>query len=339
MGTNEKVKEALESWLPGWVFEVVDAVGKSGGLSIGWMSSQIRCENIWGFQYGMGIDVYNRETYRAFTVINIYGPYQDRLLFWERLFNKSWWNNPGLIVGGDLNFTIGEAEIWGENAQVDELSDFFKQALARVGVTDIPSPKFFPTWRNHRTGESYIAKRLDRFLIADPLTESVDRIRQWVGGFGDFDHNQILLEIAHGGDKPPPPFKFNRDWLNMEEFKNLIKSLWIPYNPEIHRSAAIHFVENLGRAKQATKKWAHEKKVRDEQELKDIELALEEMMSDPMKDFSSSSSKEVLINLEKRRHTLLKEQEEAQRQKSRAIWLKSGDENTKFFQAYARGRK
>ena len=54
-------------------------------------------------------------------MLNIYGPYQDRLPFWEGLFSKSWWNNPELIVGGDLNFTIGEVEIWGDNEHVDEL--------------------------------------------------------------------------------------------------------------------------------------------------------------------------------------------------------------------------
>ena len=62
-------------------------------------------------------------------------------------------------------------------------------------------------------------------------------------------------------------------------------------------------------------------------------------MSDPMKSFSSEEDKEALINLEKRKQTFLKEQEEAWRQKSRAIWLKSGDENTKKFQANVRGRK
>ena len=43
--------------------------------------------------------------------------------------------------------------------------------------------------------------------------------------------------------------------------------------------------------------------------------------------------------MEERRNRLIKEKEEMWRLKSRAIWLKSGDENTKKFQAYAKGRK
>ena len=57
MGPRDLVKEVLESWLPGWAFEAVDVVGRSGSLAIGWMTNQIRCENIWFFQSRMGIDV------------------------------------------------------------------------------------------------------------------------------------------------------------------------------------------------------------------------------------------------------------------------------------------
>ena len=75
-----------------------------------------------------------------------------------------------------MNFSLGEVEIWGPSARVDELSDFFHHRLSQVGVTDVSPIKLTPTWRNQRTGEDYVAKRLDRFLIAENLLESVNKI-------------------------------------------------------------------------------------------------------------------------------------------------------------------
>ena len=89
--------------------------------------------------------------------------------------------------------------------------------------------------------------------------------------------------------------------MNWEDFVNLIKGLWIPYNPTEHRSAAIHFMENFCKAKQAGKKLAHEKKIKDEHELKDLETALEVTLRDLIKAFSTQADKEALTTLEKRR--------------------------------------
>lgn len=57
-------------------------------------------------------------------------------------------------------------------------------------------------------------------------------------------------------------------------------------------------------------------------------------MDDNNKGFSSANEKAHLIELEKQKDRILKE-----RLKSKAIWLQAGDDNTKFFHNFAKGRK
>jgi len=55
---------------------------------------------------------------------------------------------------------------------------------------------------------------------------------------------------------------------------------------------------------------------------------------------SRTIEEEIYIkNLEHSRNKYLKENEELWRQRSRAIWIKSGDQNTKFFHNFANYRR
>ena len=72
---------------------------------------------------------------------------------------------PYLVVGGDLNFSLGCSEIWGEKARVDSLSDFFSENLDAFGLVDVVPHVLAPTWSNRRVGNENICKRLDRLFV------------------------------------------------------------------------------------------------------------------------------------------------------------------------------
>lgn len=72
-----------------------------------------------------------------------------------------------IILGGDLNFSLGFMESWGHLVQVDGLIDVITNLLEYHHWIDIPSAKIQYTWKNNRIGEHGLAKRLDRFLIKE----------------------------------------------------------------------------------------------------------------------------------------------------------------------------
>jgi hypothetical protein len=79
-------------------------------------------------------------------LINCYGPYSDREVFWEVIKRDGFLKEQNLILGGDLNFTTSNREMWGAHARVDPLQLYFSQLIQVEGLVDVEPLKVLPTW-------------------------------------------------------------------------------------------------------------------------------------------------------------------------------------------------
>ena len=165
LGEGDSVANILKSFLPNWTFITLDAHGRSGGCALGINCRTTRMINCWGRVGVLGMDIKFGHSKQEFTLINVYEPCLNRDAFWNSLLACSLLTLPHIILGGDLNFSLGIFEYWGTHAIPNPLAEFFSSKLEAVDLINIQTTKIQPTWRNRRTGDPALARRLDRFLI------------------------------------------------------------------------------------------------------------------------------------------------------------------------------
>ena len=81
-------------------------------------------------------------------IMNTYGPYKDRILFWDRALSGGLLNLPHLVLAGDLNLTLHPSKIWGCKASLDHHSEYFLALFDAAGLVDVAPSSIGPTWRN-----------------------------------------------------------------------------------------------------------------------------------------------------------------------------------------------
>jgi hypothetical protein len=76
---------------------------------------------------------------QSFTVLNVYGFYDNKQSFKNCLFQLEVFNEGIVVLRGDLNFTLNRLKVLEESVGVDRHFDYFLRHLEVDGLIDVES--------------------------------------------------------------------------------------------------------------------------------------------------------------------------------------------------------
>ncbi|GKV48453.1 hypothetical protein SLEP1_g55266 [Rubroshorea leprosula] len=266
-------------------------------------------------------------------ILNIYSPchLQGKRVLWEELGKLITSKRGNWVLGGDFNAarTVGDrAGCSGITREMREFDSF----IHVTGLVDLPLAGRKYTWHSangqHRS-------RIDRFLVSEECLQKWNDLKQWGLGRTVSDHCPLLLKNEKI-DWGPKPFKFFDAWLEHPDCKEVISKVW--KSVEVKGWKGFRLKEKLRETKKALKQWSANHTDEVDRRIIEAERIIAEM--DEKEEHSQLSE----VDIENRRNGFLdlwknmKIQESMWQQKSRKMWLKVGDANSKFFHRSVKGR-
>ena len=89
----------------GWKFCAISSKGLSGGIISSWNPLRVRCKAFKTLA-GILLNAHFRGSHTSLSILNCYGPYLNRDVFWNSSAQGGLLSLPNLILAGDLNLTL-----------------------------------------------------------------------------------------------------------------------------------------------------------------------------------------------------------------------------------------
>lgn len=247
---------------------------------------------------------------------------------WERLTRMSTTRSGAWYMCGDFNEIVGNHEKKGGRKRPENSFIPFRLMLANCGMIEFPFRGNKMSWVGYRsTGK--VQCRLDRAVGNEEWHHlfshtNVEYLKLWGS-----DHRPVLTRIQSNNVRRRKSFMFDRRWLSKDGIKEAIEDGWGPLDETNSRPLHVR----LSDVRRTLARWKRENPSNSEKKIELIKEQLERAQTD-----QSIPSKEVL-NLKWNLCAAFREEELCWRQKSRALWLRDGDRNTKFFHAATKQRR
>lgn len=167
--------------------------------------------------------------------------------------------------------------------------------------------------------------------------DSIGRFRSWHYSTGASDHKVVILQLDFASAKTQYPFKFNPYWLVDGDFNAIVNTQWVLLQEKVpsHFSPLKALQFKLEKLRPLVRSWERVAKKRAVDSIVAIEEEIISLENDLGGDLFSLVRSEKIKDLFARKHKILLQKEETPRQQSCAIWLRVGDDNSKYFHQFA----
>ncbi|GKV19346.1 hypothetical protein SLEP1_g29624 [Rubroshorea leprosula] len=315
-----------------WVMK--ESVGASGGLQCVWNRREFVKQREFSGDGFVGISGEWGSQKLKCNLVNIYAPNdrQKKLKLWEDLRLMIVEEEGRWLIAGDFNAVRSANEKKGKTGETMEMREF-DEFIVSAGLVDLKLANRRFTWyRPDGTSMS----RLDRVLMSD---EMYNLEKEWVQqGLKRTvsDHCPIMVKTT-AADWGPKPFRVFDAWQQHPQYRKVVEDKWKELNVEGY--AGYRCLQKLKRLKEFLKGWNKEVFGNMETQFNNVAEKVERIdLKNEVVELEGSEVKQRKEGFQQI-WDMLRMREAIWKQKSRSVWVKLGDQNTRYFHKVANGRK
>jgi exonuclease III/ribonuclease HI len=297
---------------------------RAGGLSLMWTENQSLSVTSFSLNHIHSL-CSDEETGEQWGLTGIYGfpEEHNKWKTWRLLEELAEQIAGRWLCCGDFNDILDPHDKQGGNDRSQPQLTLARQAVSNCHLIDLGFEGYPFTWSNKRGDEANIQCRIDRAMGNEAFVHRFSPIKvKHLPRFGS-DHAAILIGLEAVTEwhnrRRKRLFRFEESWSKDSKCEDLIRQNW--------NNSPGTCLEKIGKLK-------HLGTAFDDHDLGKIKKELgriERLLTDQTLWDGTDLDRQKLRDLEKQHAELLARQETMWRQRSRAVWLRDGDKNTKFF--------